>query len=285
MTEQRSERLPRAQRREQILAAATTAFARAGFAATSLDDVAREAGISRMIVYRHFESKRDLYREALERVGDMIGAATRGEISINTLRAFVATAAAEPDGFRLLFRHAAREPEFSADIDTLLRGMSAATYEQIASRISDPVWANWAATCIPVVLVEAIMAWLDAGQPDPETAPDRIGQAIRGVVGAAGRVNDAGTNAGQASGTDTGAGQVRDTGTDAGQVNEAATDTDQSSDGTDASRVRGTGTDTDRVSNAGAGADRASDACADADRVSDPGAGADRASDTGAGPS
>ncbi|GAA3436507.1 hypothetical protein GCM10018954_061160 [Kutzneria kofuensis] len=175
-----------------------------------------------MIVYRHFDSKRDLYQEALERVGDMIGASTKGEISLDSLRAIIATAAAEPDGFRLLFRHAAREPEFSADIDTMLRGMSAATYEQIASRISDPVWANWAATCIPVVLVEAIMAWLDAGQPDPESAPDRIAQVIRGVVGAAGRVNEVGTNAGQANGTDT----------SAGQVNAAAMGTGQSSGGT-----------------------------------------------------
>jgi AcrR family transcriptional regulator len=185
VTEQRSERLPRAQRREQILAAATTAFARAGFAATSLDDVAREAGISRMIVYRHFDSKRDLYREALQRIGDLIEAATRGEISIHSLRAFIATAAAEPDGFRLLFRHAAREPEFSADIDTVMRGMSAATYKQIVGRIGDPVWANWAAASIPVVLVETIMAWLDAGQPDPEIAPDRVAQAIRGIIAAA----------------------------------------------------------------------------------------------------
>jgi len=51
------QRMPRAQRREQILAAATHAFARAGFADTSLDDVAAEAGVTRVILYRHFDSK------------------------------------------------------------------------------------------------------------------------------------------------------------------------------------------------------------------------------------
>ena len=40
-------RMPRAQRREQILAAATRAFARAGFANTGLDVVAAEAGVTR----------------------------------------------------------------------------------------------------------------------------------------------------------------------------------------------------------------------------------------------
>ncbi|MPZ27926.1 MAG: TetR family transcriptional regulator, partial [Micromonosporaceae bacterium] len=43
-------RLGRAERREQILAAATAAFARGGYAATSLDDIATEAGITRVIL-------------------------------------------------------------------------------------------------------------------------------------------------------------------------------------------------------------------------------------------
>lgn len=187
MTEQRSERLPRAQRREQILAAATTAFARAGFAATSLDDVAREAGISRMIVYRHFDSKRDLYEQALVRVGDLIKAATEGdEITMKTLEAFIAAAAAEPDGFRLLYRHAAREPEFGAIVEQVRQGMADATYDQIAGRIADPAWTRWAAASIPVVLVETIMAWLDAGQPDPATVADRVQAVIRTIIEVAG---------------------------------------------------------------------------------------------------
>ncbi|MEO5723835.1 MAG: helix-turn-helix domain-containing protein, partial [Ilumatobacteraceae bacterium] len=51
-----SARLPRAQRREQIMVAAASAFVRTGFDATSMDDVARAAGITRLIVYRIFES-------------------------------------------------------------------------------------------------------------------------------------------------------------------------------------------------------------------------------------
>ena len=61
-------RLPRAQRREQILAAATEAFARNGFAATGLDEIAAEAGITRVILYRHFDSKTDLYQAVLDRM-------------------------------------------------------------------------------------------------------------------------------------------------------------------------------------------------------------------------
>ena len=72
--EQRIRRLNREQRREQILAAATTAFARNGFAATSLDDIAAEAGITRVILYRHFDSKTDLYQAVLDRFCAVLGA-------------------------------------------------------------------------------------------------------------------------------------------------------------------------------------------------------------------
>jgi AcrR family transcriptional regulator len=61
-------RLPRAQRREQILAAATEAFARSGFAATSLDDIAAQAGVTRVILYRHFDSKTERYQAVLDRM-------------------------------------------------------------------------------------------------------------------------------------------------------------------------------------------------------------------------
>jgi AraC-like DNA-binding protein len=53
----------RAERREQLLAAATRAFARGGFAATSLDDIAERAGISRVLLYRHFDPKTALPRQ------------------------------------------------------------------------------------------------------------------------------------------------------------------------------------------------------------------------------
>ncbi|MGH9248879.1 MAG: helix-turn-helix domain-containing protein [Acidimicrobiales bacterium] len=47
-----------------LLAAAARAFARGGFAATGLDDVAAEAGVSRVLTYRHFDSKEQLYTAA-----------------------------------------------------------------------------------------------------------------------------------------------------------------------------------------------------------------------------
>ncbi len=47
--------------RQAILAAATETFARFGFKKTSIDDIARRAGIGKGTVYLHFESKEELF--------------------------------------------------------------------------------------------------------------------------------------------------------------------------------------------------------------------------------
>src|SRR6266542_3806720 len=179
-------RLRRAERREQILTAATQAFARSGFAATSLDDIATAAGVSRAILYRHFDSKTDLYRAVLDRactrLADAVGTSDFTAASIDAL---VGAAAADPDGFRLLFHHAAREPEFRAEMDRFHTAMVTIARRELVARIPDPTWATWAARLAPTVAVEAVMAWLDAGQPDREQAAQRIGQALDGIIQAA----------------------------------------------------------------------------------------------------
>jgi AcrR family transcriptional regulator len=58
-TEEQNERL-REQRRAQLLAAALRVFARQGFHAASVSDVAAEAGVSQGTVYHYFDSKESL---------------------------------------------------------------------------------------------------------------------------------------------------------------------------------------------------------------------------------
>ncbi len=179
-------RLRRAERREQILAAATRAFARAGFAATSLDDVAAEAGISRVILYRHFDSKADMYRAVLDRACTRL-AETVGtdDFTEDAIPALVRAAAADPGAFRLLFRHAAREPEFRELADNLTAASAEVAQRNLAGQIPGGPWLDWAARLIPAVTIEAVIAWLDAGQPDPRQAADRIAQAAHAVIQAA----------------------------------------------------------------------------------------------------
>jgi AcrR family transcriptional regulator len=49
------------QRRDQILTAAISCFARQGYHATSMDDVVRESGLSVGAIYTYFPSKEDLF--------------------------------------------------------------------------------------------------------------------------------------------------------------------------------------------------------------------------------
>ncbi len=179
-------RLRRAERREQVLAAATRAFARAGFAATSLDDVAAEAGITRVLLYRHFESKADMYRAVLDRacarLAETVGTGAYGEDAIPAL---VRAAAVDPGAFRLLFRHAAREPGFRDLTDSLAATSIDVARRDLARQIPAGPWLDWAAQLVPAVTIEAVIAWLDAGQPDPGQAAGRIAQAVHGVIQAA----------------------------------------------------------------------------------------------------
>jgi AcrR family transcriptional regulator len=179
-------RLRRAERREQILDAATRAFARSGFAATSLDHIAAEAGISRVILYRHFESKTDLYRAVLDRTCTRLATTVGADnFTGDAIPALLQAASADPDGFRLLFRHAAREPQFRDITDTLTTAAGDIAHRHLAAIIPDKRWAAWAAQLAPTVAIEGVVAWLDAGEPDPDTAADHIGQVIGGVIQAA----------------------------------------------------------------------------------------------------
>lgn len=64
---------PRWQRRKdarpaEIIEAALTVFARSGFAAAKLDDIAREAGVAKGSLYLYFETKEDLFRAVVRSV-------------------------------------------------------------------------------------------------------------------------------------------------------------------------------------------------------------------------
>ncbi|SDK87135.1 transcriptional regulator, TetR family [Lentzea albidocapillata subsp. violacea] len=183
-------RMPRAQRREQILDAATRAFARTGYVATGLDGVAAEAEVTLVLLYRHFDSKADLYRAVLDRACARLEATVgSGDYDEGSISALLRAAAEDPDGFRLLFRHAVREPDFR-DVVNGMQAMSAeVTRRELAAVIPEGPWLDWAVQYVPTVTLEAVIAWLDAGQPDPDQAADRIALVVHSAIRAANGVD------------------------------------------------------------------------------------------------
>src|SRR5215210_8285539 len=70
MMQRSTPRLPGAERRGLILEAAGELFGRGGYEGTRLEDIARAAGVTKPILYRHFADKRALYLALLERHRD-----------------------------------------------------------------------------------------------------------------------------------------------------------------------------------------------------------------------
>jgi AcrR family transcriptional regulator len=173
--------LRRDERRAQLVQAAAHAFRRGGFAATSLDDVAAEAGVTKMIIYRHFDSKSDLYRAVLldtrQRIEARIGAPE--QFGPQALYNLVLAARENPDGFRLLYRHARREPDFAGYVDELEATATRNADHWLRELIPDPARRAWIASLLPALTFDAILTWLDTGQP---VGPNEVARAIRAAM-------------------------------------------------------------------------------------------------------
>lgn len=173
------------ERRRQITGAAKGAFARTGFAGTSLEDVAEAAGISKTMLYRHFVSKTELYQAVLDEVAEGLAEAVGGvrDLREESIDALVAAAGADPDGFRLLFEHAAREPEFRGQFDRIRSHAVALTGERMPLKLgADSANVAWGSMLIPTLVIDAVLTWLAAGQPDPERAGGTVRRILTAVT-------------------------------------------------------------------------------------------------------
>lgn len=137
-----SVRLPAPERREQLLQVALEVFARQGFHGTSMNDVAEAAGVTKPVLYQHFDSKRSLYLALLEEVGGRLihevtaATADAADGRSQTERGFEAYfrwVARDHDAFRLLFGSGARRDE---EFNDAVRRFTAAAAAAIAPLIT-----------------------------------------------------------------------------------------------------------------------------------------------------
>jgi AcrR family transcriptional regulator len=128
-------RLTAEERRTGILDAALAVFSRSGYHPASIDDIAREAGVSKALIYEHFASKQELYADLIARntreLTQRIAAALTGvelESSASRLAtgldAFFAFVEERRDAWRMLFRDVA-DPESAAVLDRMLEQVTA----------------------------------------------------------------------------------------------------------------------------------------------------------------
>ena len=122
-------RLSGEERRAAILDSALAVFAERGYHATSIDDIAREGGVSKALIYEHFDSKQKLYEElleqhagelferlaaAMEEAGD--SGAARLAIGLDAFYRFVEE---HRVAWRMLFREAS-DPEMVAVLERIV---------------------------------------------------------------------------------------------------------------------------------------------------------------------
>jgi len=121
--ERASKRLPAGKRRKQLLATALGLFANKGFNATTMDDIAEAAGVTKPLLYQHFDSKRALYMELVNSVAtDLLTAIGNATVNASSPRhqveggfgAYFHMVVTHADAFQLLFgSDAPDDPEMS----------------------------------------------------------------------------------------------------------------------------------------------------------------------------
>jgi len=107
-----AKRLPASERRAQLLRVARAVFARRGFEAASMEEIAKRGGVSKPIVYEHFGGKEGLYAVVVDREREYLVARIAEAISSGTPRerfesaalAFLKYAEEQPDGFAVLIQ-------------------------------------------------------------------------------------------------------------------------------------------------------------------------------------
>jgi AcrR family transcriptional regulator len=108
----RGARLPRRERRAQLLESALEVFVAQGYHAAAMDDIAERAGVSKPVLYQHFPGKLDLYLALLDDACDQVIDNCRQALASTqdnkqrvaaTMDVFYAYVANESGAFRLVF--------------------------------------------------------------------------------------------------------------------------------------------------------------------------------------
>ncbi len=118
--------MPAAQRRRQLIEVAIESFAREGFHTTTMNTVAEAAGITKPVLYQHFESKHDLFlvllRDISERLWDTVSQSALEQSSPRQqveggVAAVFSFFQSHPAAFRVFFGDGTHgEPEFAAAV-------------------------------------------------------------------------------------------------------------------------------------------------------------------------
>ncbi len=179
-------KLHRSERREAIIQAAAEAFVKHGYEATTLADVAQAAHVSRALLYRHFETKQTIYQAVIDNFlvvfHNNIAFSVDKRFSGDTLSGLVQAAQTNPNGFRLFFRHAVREPDFQAYYDEVVSKRISYIETALTQFIKSQKERHFKAELMQELVITTILIWLDNDMPEPKSLPKLLDNIVNNVL-------------------------------------------------------------------------------------------------------
>jgi TetR/AcrR family fatty acid metabolism transcriptional regulator len=184
------------QKRRQIMEAAVRAFARKGYHACRVGEIAEEAGVAYGLVYHYFGSKeevletifRDTWTQMLARVREVQEEGGPAEEQVRKVTALLLrTWKRDPDLVRVLVREVTRSPEqMQRQIDEIghayesLEGIIA--YGQKTGEFRPDIDSKVAATVFYGALEEVLTGWVMGQLPDTDEDITRAEHDVTGVL-------------------------------------------------------------------------------------------------------
>lgn len=178
-----SKKLQSNDRKQAILKGAAAAFRAHGYEATSMMQISSAAQVSKVLIYRHFTSKKEIYEAILEsfssRVNDAEALSSQRGLEAR-LDVLVQAAMQYPDAFILMFYHVPREPEFAHYAAALQKKREQTISHKLAQQIVDEHTRDFYTHLLDDLTLGTLVTWVEKGMPYPH----KVQQIISGILGA-----------------------------------------------------------------------------------------------------
>jgi AcrR family transcriptional regulator len=172
----RGNRLPRDERRGQLLIVASDVFVDHGYHAAGMDEIADRAGVSKPVLYQHFSSKLELYLAVLARHVENLVSGVQQALRTTTdnrqrlhaaVQAFFDFIEHDSQGYRLIFENDyVTEPEVAAQVRVATESCIDAVFALISADSGlDPHRARMIAVGLVGISVDCARYWLDSDRP------------------------------------------------------------------------------------------------------------------------
>jgi AcrR family transcriptional regulator len=168
-----------AQRREQLIATGRSLFAERGFDATSIEEIAARAKVSKPVVYEHFGGKEGLYavvvdrevRALLDRVTNALTAGHPRDLLEQAALALLDYIEGETDGFRVLVRESpvgSASGNFSSVLNDVAHQVEHILGAEFKTRGFDPKLAELYSQALVGMVALTGRWWLEVRKPRKE---------------------------------------------------------------------------------------------------------------------